>query len=376
MPQTASPPQSCPLRIREDRAHPVYNCETNEPNIAWHVRHSLSDPFTVDDVQYVHTKVAAKNAGVTHDYVSRLARNDAIKGSKVGTTWYVSEASLAEYLGGVEADKERRWQALSETLRAEHLERAHPQNTPPPIALDRALFPQSKKRRPRAHIFATSILTFTFLLSSALAYEMVAPPGSETRNSLTREFSSAHHQLAAAASLPWFDNIVGNIFTTVCAVFHNCPTPAIAFAPPSPSAQPVAQAVEEIKPPTHAAPATTTIVRQYVTKPVETRVVERIVEHAAAIVQTSGVTLADLATLRTELLAKIATGPTPAFTPPQVAAGGTTVIYVVTGNSGLTSTTTRTVIISAPANDNPATSAPTAANDNIPPQELPATGTE
>ena len=39
--------------------------------------------------------------------------------------------------------------------------------------------------------------------------------------------------------------------------------------------------------------------------------------------------------------------------------------YVVTGNSGLTSTSTRSVIVSA-ANDNSASSTPSAANDNAP----------
>ena len=49
------------------------------------------------------------------------------------------------------------------------------------------------------------------------------------------------------------------------------------------------------------------------------------------------------------------------------AAGTHSIDYVVTGISGLTSTTTRTVIVSAPANDNHATTTLPVANDNSPP---------
>jgi surface protein with Ig-like domain len=56
--------------------------------------------------------------------------------------------------------------------------------------------------------------------------------------------------------------------------------------------------------------------------------------------------------------------------------GTHTIDYVITGISGLTSTTTRTVIVSAPANDNAASSTPPAANDNSPIVLLSATGTD
>jgi hypothetical protein len=47
--------------------------------------------------------------------------------------------------------------------------------------------------------------------------------------------------------------------------------------------------------------------------------------------------------------------------------------YVVTDQNGLTATTTRTVIVSVPANDNASSSTPPTANDNPPP--LQPTGT-
>jgi surface protein with Ig-like domain len=53
-----------------------------------------------------------------------------------------------------------------------------------------------------------------------------------------------------------------------------------------------------------------------------------------------------------------------------------TIEYVVSDSAGLTSTSTRTVIVSAPANDNIASSTPEAANDNAPLPELQATGTD
>jgi hypothetical protein len=48
------------------------------------------------------------------------------------------------------------------------------------------------------------------------------------------------------------------------------------------------------------------------------------------------------------------------------AAGSHIIEYVVSDSAGLTSTSTRTVIVSAPANDNQATSNPQVANDNSP----------
>jgi surface protein with Ig-like domain len=56
--------------------------------------------------------------------------------------------------------------------------------------------------------------------------------------------------------------------------------------------------------------------------------------------------------------------------------GSHTIVYVVSDSSGLTSTTTRTVIVSVPANDNQASSTPTAANDNLPLPLMAATGTD
>ena len=64
-----------------------------------------------------------------------------------------------------------------------------------------------------------------------------------------------------------------------------------------------------------------------------------------------------------------------AMSPVQIdtsAAATDTIDYVATDQNGLTSTSTRTVIIEAPANDNQATSTP--ANDNSPP--LDPTGTD
>ena len=49
-----------------------------------------------------------------------------------------------------------------------------------------------------------------------------------------------------------------------------------------------------------------------------------------------------------------------------------TIDYVATDQNGLTSTSTRTVIVEAPANDNQATTTP--ANDNSPPPAATSTG--
>jgi hypothetical protein len=49
-------------------------------------------------VPYVHTKIAAKNVGVTPDYISKLARWGRIRGKLIGRAWHVSEPSLKAYL--------------------------------------------------------------------------------------------------------------------------------------------------------------------------------------------------------------------------------------------------------------------------------------
>jgi hypothetical protein len=88
-------------------------------------------------------------------------------------------------------------------------------------------------------------------------------------------------------------------------------------------------------------------------------------------VSTAGTTTIDYWAVIHIFVDGIATDPVAIYT---TTPGSHIIEYVVSDSSGLTSTSTRTVIVTAPANDNVATST-RAANDNAPLPELQATGT-
>ena len=104
-------------------------------------------------------------------------------------------------------------------------------------------------------LVGTALLVTCFLFSTALAFEMIAPPNSIARATLNKNRASAvanishtlaplskvsaaaHDQLAAVASLPFVDALASNLFTTFCPLFRNCPAPATASIAQRPSAQ-------------------------------------------------------------------------------------------------------------------------------------------
>jgi hypothetical protein len=52
----------------------------------------------INSARYLYINEAAKTAGLGPDYIARLCRHGAIKGTKVDRAWYVSEQSLKNFL--------------------------------------------------------------------------------------------------------------------------------------------------------------------------------------------------------------------------------------------------------------------------------------
>ena len=80
----------------------------------------MTDTETINvSVAYVPTKVAAKNAGLSQNYVSKLSKAGYADARVIRGIWYVNEASLAAYLLR-HAEDRGKWQAyLSIERRAE-----------------------------------------------------------------------------------------------------------------------------------------------------------------------------------------------------------------------------------------------------------------
>jgi hypothetical protein len=60
----------------------------------------------------VSSKEAAYISGYTSDYIARLAREQKIVGSKIGTTWFVDQTSLLDFMRATETARELRIQEL------------------------------------------------------------------------------------------------------------------------------------------------------------------------------------------------------------------------------------------------------------------------
>lgn len=65
------------------------------------------------------TRDAARQVGLSHDYIARLTRQGKVFGVKVGRLWYVDLASLQNYLAAIEMEKQVRSKLLKEERRRE-----------------------------------------------------------------------------------------------------------------------------------------------------------------------------------------------------------------------------------------------------------------
>lgn len=57
----------------------------------------------VVDEEWLTVREAVKVSDLNAEYLTRLIREDKIKGRKVSTVWLVDRKSLLEYLGNVQA---------------------------------------------------------------------------------------------------------------------------------------------------------------------------------------------------------------------------------------------------------------------------------
>src|SRR3989344_5908011 len=74
----------------------------------------MSDEIFFDGKRYISANEAGISAGFTRDYVARLCRDGKISGRRVGTHWYVEQASLKDFLVTQEYAKSRRSESLTE----------------------------------------------------------------------------------------------------------------------------------------------------------------------------------------------------------------------------------------------------------------------
>ena len=96
-------------------------------------------------------------------------------------------------------------------------------------------------------IVAGSIAVVCLLIGTGLAFEIVSPPNSIARATLTSTIASvrekiadalntniphAQDQLAAAASSGWFKNFADALYRTVCPIFRSCPADVLVANPP------------------------------------------------------------------------------------------------------------------------------------------------
>jgi hypothetical protein len=75
---------------------------------------------TIDGIEYVPCKSAAKTAGLGAGYIARLCKKGAVRGKKMGRAWYVDDQSLKDFLISHSHEKERWYQELAQERREEH----------------------------------------------------------------------------------------------------------------------------------------------------------------------------------------------------------------------------------------------------------------
>ena len=85
-----------------------------------------SRKVVLDGVTYIRSRDAARTVGLALDYVSRLARQGAIKGRRVAGIWFINLASLRAFTAE-QARQKQIWRARFAEMRREEQRRAgHP----------------------------------------------------------------------------------------------------------------------------------------------------------------------------------------------------------------------------------------------------------
>ncbi|HUO50613.1 MAG TPA: helix-turn-helix domain-containing protein, partial [Candidatus Paceibacterota bacterium] len=84
----------------------------------------MSEEIFFSGVKYISASEAAEICNLTRDYVARLAREGKIESKRLGRNWYVSEASLKDFLIGLEYNNILRRQELARDRKEEYKARA------------------------------------------------------------------------------------------------------------------------------------------------------------------------------------------------------------------------------------------------------------
>ena len=80
----------------------------------------------IDGIEFVRARDAARRVGLVPDYVTRLARGELVAGKLVRGLWFVSLASLKQFISDQERQKEI-WRAeLARQRREEQRLAGHP----------------------------------------------------------------------------------------------------------------------------------------------------------------------------------------------------------------------------------------------------------
>ena len=82
--------------------------------------------LTIDGIEFVRSRDAARVVQLAPDYVSRLARAGLIEGRQVEGLWFVNLASLNEFIIEQERHKARWYVELAKRRREEQILNGHP----------------------------------------------------------------------------------------------------------------------------------------------------------------------------------------------------------------------------------------------------------
>ncbi len=72
----------------------------------------MSETLSLSGIDYIPASRAGKNFGYTGDYISKLAREGQVEGTKVGHQWFVTEASVKDFVENKTKVKSERSEAI------------------------------------------------------------------------------------------------------------------------------------------------------------------------------------------------------------------------------------------------------------------------
>lgn len=194
-----------------------------------------SAPLVKNGISYITAKAAAPGAGISADYITKLCRKGEVNAVVVGTTWYVDEASLAEFVARKEAAKKVRAELNARQLK----EAARRAQTAKSEADARQRVPLSSERqhienqRRRAAAFAGRVSRRNPAYVFALATLVLLATMSVGTFALSTLKQQSQLVVAAAATLPTpiqhaINRASMGVFNFVCPLFSACDATGLA----------------------------------------------------------------------------------------------------------------------------------------------------